>query len=90
MNGDKISDPAPAPKLTLKSLEDRIDALEQQEPAASTTSTDVIRDLVLGVVEALKCAGINTAARMAEELESKYGLFDEELLESYPWMVDYR
>ena len=50
-------------------------------------------DLLIGICEALRCAGINTAARMAEEMEAKYFgdiSYDELVLKRYPWMVDYQ
>ena len=48
-------------------------------------------DLLIATIEALRCAGINTAARMSNELEEKY--FPEGVdyvLNRFPWMSDYR
>ncbi len=89
-----------APKLTLTALAARLDGLEaaievvysktQETSSLTAPKADTFSDVILGVCEALRCAGINTAARMAEELEAKYGLDDDALLKRYPWMVDYR
>ncbi len=58
-----------------------------------TFDIELVEDLVIGICEALRCAGINTAARMAEEMEAKYFgdiPYDKVVLERYPWMVDYK
>ncbi len=49
-------------------------------------------DLLIGILEALHSAGINTSARMANELEEKW-LGDDAgdfMLARFPWLKDYR
>ena len=82
----------PQPKLSMKVLDGRLKVLEGvTHPEAEPADTSLLEDLLLGVCEALRCAGINTAARMAEELEETYleGTTDA-VLKRYPWMADYR
>ncbi len=58
--------------------------------------SDFVHDLQIGVIEALRLAGINTASRMAKELEAKWFPSTNEdskrdwLLDRFPWLSDYR
>ena len=95
-------------KLSMKSLAARLDGIEaaievvysktQESGSLDSQEADTFSDVILGVCEALRCAGINTAARMAEELEAKYydtddgegGQTRNPVLDRFPWMVDYQ
>jgi hypothetical protein len=87
-------------KARLIDLEERVTALEQEDstpfaPAATGIPEETLEEIILALTEALRCANINTAARMAEELEEKYfgdtmDKDDGPLMRRFPWMVDYR
>ncbi len=99
----RVSDLTELVKELFSDLGTRIMALEAHQAIGpdDPNPVEMPLDLIIGVTEALRCAGINTAARMAEELESKYyppaeGLTglgsnaDKVVLSRFPWMSDYR
>ena len=76
--------------LTLKLLETRIKALESNTPEERGFS-ELTNDLLIGIITALRCAKINTAARMSEELAARYYEDGVDFVEErYPWMSEYR
>ena len=85
----------------IDTLQAQVDALAQVAKAKTEETTEAPQeatsdgfrlDLMIGVLEALHSAKINTSARMAEELEAKW-LGDDAgdfMLKRFPWLKDYR
>ena len=53
-------------------------------------SGSLVEDLLIGIITALRCAKINTAARMSEELAAKYFDSDDFVEKRFPWMDEYK